>query len=348
MPGAAQKPKAKVSGSDLASLLELNREALAALEKLLRDQVESFEPEVREFAAYCLETSGKRLRPLLVFLSGWEGEGKVNPNLVKAAAVIEMVHMATLVHDDIMDGAAVRRGRATVSEKDGPSIAVLLGDALFAQAVVLSTQFPDTRVCRRVAEATRQVCSGEILQTLGGAGAAPDRSRYERVIDLKTAELFSVSCELGAALAGRDGAFVEAAALFGRHLGVAYQIYDDLADFAGSSASTGKTLGTDWESGKLTLPVFELLDRVPDDSATDLLSVLGSGNTTRLGQITDQMRDLGVFEAVLDRIRAELQKARRILKPYRGTGDGTHLLDLCEALERLALQLGETQNDVSD
>ncbi|HEY5552097.1 MAG TPA: polyprenyl synthetase family protein, partial [Opitutaceae bacterium] len=284
---------------------------------------------------------------LLVFLSGWEGDGKVNPDLVKVAAVIEMVHMATLVHDDIMDGAAVRRGRATVSERDGPSVAVLLGDALFAQAVVLSTQFPDTLVSRRVAEATRRVCSGEIIQTLGGSRGAPDRSRYERVIDLKTAELFSVSCELGAAIAGASPDRVRSAAAFGRHLGVGYQIYDDLADFAGDAARIGKTLGTDWKSGKFTLPVIELLERTPGVATREILNALGSGEPANLERVTLRMREMGVFEAVVGRIHNELRAARRSFAPFSEAGDDSPLLDLCVALEFQASELGNPPRGLS-
>lgn len=339
MQRAAQVPSEKESGNGLASLLAMNAASMGALEILLNEQVASFEPEVREYAAYCLGTSGKRLRPLLVFLSGWQGPEKVDPDLVKVAAVIEMVHMATLVHDDIMDGAAVRRGRATVSERDGPSVAVLLGDALFARAVVLSTQFPGTQVCSRVAEATQRVCSGEIIQTLGAAGSAPSRSRYERVIDLKTAELFSVACELGSTLGGGSSEHVRAAAAFGRHLGVAYQIYDDLADFAGDPAQIGKTLGTDWKSGKFTLPVFELLERMHGTSAAELLGMLGSGDPAKLGRVTESMREQGVFEAVLDRIHAELAMARGAFESVPGTSMRSPLFDLCSALESQAEKL---------
>ncbi|HUG12182.1 MAG TPA: polyprenyl synthetase family protein [Opitutaceae bacterium] len=325
----------------------MNSGSLAALEVLLREQVGSFEPEVRDLAAYCLGTSGKRLRPLLVFLSGWEGEGKVNPDLVKAAAVIEMVHMATLVHDDIMDGAAIRRGRATVSERDGPSVAVLLGDALFSQAVVLSTQFPDVFVSRRIAEATRRVCSGEIIQTLGSSGGAPDRSRYERVIDLKTAELFSVSCELGSALSGARPARVSSIAAFGRHLGVAYQVYDDLADFAGDASVIGKTLGTDWKSGKLTLPVLELLDRMPRGSSPEVLAALGSGDPGKLERVKREMHELGALKAVLVRIHIELTAARDRLAAFPETEDVTLLLDLCNVLESQASAMGSIPRGVS-
>ena len=347
MQRAAQNRSEKGSGRDFASLLAMNAGSLAALELLLQEQVGSFEPEVRDFAAYCLGTSGKRLRPLLVFLSGWEGEGKVNPDLVKAAAVIEMVHMATLVHDDIMDGAAIRRGRATVSDRDGPSVAVLLGDALFAQAVVLSTQFPDVFVTRRIADATRRVCSGEIIQTLGPSDGAPNRSRYERVIDLKTAELFSVSCELGSALSGAAAEHVRSIATFGRRLGVAYQVYDDLADFAGDASQIGKTLGTDWKSGKLTLPVLELLERMPEGSSREVLAALGSGEARKLEGVTCQMRELGVLEAVLGRIRAELTAARESLKLLPATEEVALLLDLCNALEFQASVLGNLPRGVS-
>jgi len=123
---------------------------MRALDAVLREQVSHFEPEVRELAGYCLDSTGKRLRPLLIFLAGWNGRGDVDPLLVRAAAVVEMTHLATLVHDDIMDHALLRRGRTTGAAKEGPDVAVLLGDALFAQAMWLSTQFPTTEVCSSV------------------------------------------------------------------------------------------------------------------------------------------------------------------------------------------------------
>ena len=347
MSRAAQTPTERNTGRGLGELLALNSAAMSALENLLREQVDAFEPEVRDYARYCLESSGKRLRPLLVFLSGWDGGRKVNTDLVRAAAVIEMVHLATLVHDDIMDHAVVRRGKTTVSEKDGPSVAVLLGDALFSQGVVLSTRFDVNLVCRRVAEATRRVCSGEILQTLGGADGAPDRGRYERVIDLKTAELFSVSCELGSALGGAGPGLVQSMAAFGRHLGIAYQVYDDLADFAGDTESIGKTLGTDWDSGKLTLPVLELLDRMPGGSDPEILSALGSKDHDRLGRVTALMRENGVFSSVMKRIHGELEQARGELSGHESAESVSLLFDLCRALERQARSLGDHAPGIS-
>jgi octaprenyl-diphosphate synthase len=130
---------------------------MAALDCFMRDQVDRFEPEIRRMAAYCLDTSGKRLRPTLVFVSGWQGEGVVSEDLVRAAGVVEMVHLATLVHDDIMDRAEIRRNRRTAAREFGPDAAVLLGDALFSQALHVASQFPTTEVCRLVSESTRKV-----------------------------------------------------------------------------------------------------------------------------------------------------------------------------------------------
>ncbi len=234
----------------------------AALDAFLREQLADFEPEIRDLAAYALEASGKRLRPALVFLSGWKGSGAPSAELVRVAAVVEMVHLATLVHDDIMDGAEVRRNRPTVARRYGSAAAVLLGDALFAHALHLTTQFPTTAVCAAVSVAMRRVCAGEIVQTLRRGSLRVDRADYTRIVDLKTAELFRVSCQLGAEVAGHPAGFVAAASRFGRHLGIGYQIYDDLVDFFGEEARIGKTLGTDLTSGKLTLPLLVLRERL--------------------------------------------------------------------------------------
>ena len=167
---------------------------MQALDAYLGEQIASFEPEIRDFVDYCIDTSGKRIRPSLIFFSGWNSEGSVNKDLVQAATVVETVHLATLVHDDIMDEADVRRNRATVARNYGNHTAVLLGDALFSHAVYLATLFPTTEVCQRVAESTRKVCTGEILQTMQRGDPDLPLETYYRVIDLKTAELFYVSC----------------------------------------------------------------------------------------------------------------------------------------------------------
>jgi octaprenyl-diphosphate synthase len=279
---------------------------MAALDGFMRQQVGQFEPEIRDMAAYCLDTTGKRLRPTMVFICGWSGEGVVVEELVRAAGVVEMVHLATLVHDDIMDRAEIRRNRRTAARQFGPDAAVLLGDALFSQALHIASQFPTTEVCRLVSESTRKVCSGEIMQTLRRRDTNISLDEYRRMIDLKTAELFRVSCFLGASLSGHALGFAQAADRFGHHLGIAYQIYDDLVDFLGEERQIGKTLGTDLATGKLTLPLMLLLEKVTAVERAALVSALHSGQSLGLAASSQRMQELGVVAGVIQAIEAEL------------------------------------------
>lgn len=306
---------------------------MAALDAFMQNQVANFEPEIREMAAYCLESTGKRLRPTLVFISGWKGDGVVDDSLVRAAGVIEMVHLATLVHDDIMDAADLRRNRGTAARAFGPDAAVLLGDALFSQALHVAAQFPTTEVCRLVAESTRKVCSGEIMQTLHRRDMSVTRADYFRVIDLKTAELFRASCHLGARLAGFEADFVKAANDFGRHLGIAYQIYDDLVDFLGEEKKIGKTLGTDLASGKLTLPLMLLLEKLPDVERAEVIGAMQAGRALPFSVNIERMRTLGIGGAVVQAVDEELAHARAVLVPHASLAPVALMLQLCELLK---------------
>jgi octaprenyl-diphosphate synthase len=312
---------------DFAGVFSRVAPHMAALDEFLRAQLASFEPEIRDMADYCIDTSGKRIRPALVFFSGWSDAGKVSPALVQVAAVVELVHLATLVHDDIMDEAEVRRGRPTASRKYGPAAAVLLGDALFAHALHLAARFPTTEVCEAVSESTRKVCAGEIVQTLRRRSTSITRADYDRVIDLKTAELFRVSCALGARLGGYD-AFVAEASRFGRHLGIAYQIYDDLADFFGRENRIGKTLGTDLASGKLTLPLLFLRERLPEVERLVLEAELQGRAVPQLARRLREMETLGIFEAVVAEIDRELAVTEAALASHPGLPPVEHLAAL--------------------
>ncbi|MEO6004516.1 MAG: polyprenyl synthetase family protein [Opitutus sp.] len=305
---------------------------MAGLDRFLRAQLGSFEPEIRAMVDYCIDTSGKRIRPALVFLSGWRGPDVISPELVRMAAVVEMVHLATLVHDDIMDSADVRRNRGTATRAFGPTAAVLLGDALFAHALNLATQFPTTEVCAAVSESTRKVCSGEIVQTLRRGSTDITLAEYHRIIDLKTAELFRVSCFLGARLAGSEAGYVDAVAHFGRHLGIAYQIYDDLADYFGEEKRIGKTLGTDLASGKLTLPLITLMERLPVSEREELTGEILGKRPPQLALRLQQMNQLGVFVAVAAEVEREVQRAAAMLAEWPAQLPTPLLLELCEVL----------------
>lgn len=332
MAATSDSPVPSSPAADFASVFAVLKPNMAALDVFLRRQLEAFEPEIRDMADYCIDTSGKRIRPALVFLSGWQGEGVIRSELVQVAAVVELVHLATLVHDDIMDEADLRRSRRTASRAYGPEAAVLLGDALFAHALHLAAQFPTTAVCAAVADSTRKVCAGEIIQTLRRRTTAISRADYVRVIDLKTAELFRISCALGAELAGFPADFSQAAARFGRHLGIGYQIYDDLADFFGEEKRIGKTLGTDLASGKLTLPLLELCERLPADERVRLEAEITGDRTPDAGLRIQQMKEHGVFATVAAAVHAELRLAQEALAPFAELPPTSKLLRLGEVL----------------
>lgn len=309
------------------------RPHMAALDAFLAQQVSAFEPEIREMADYCIDTSGKRIRPTLVFLSGWQSNEKPTVDLVKAAAVVELVHLATLVHDDIMDEAELRRSRRTAAREYGATAAVLLGDALFSHALHLAAQFPTTDVCYMVSESTRKVCAGEIVQTLRRGSTRITREDYWRIIDLKTAELFRVSCYLGALLSGANLAYVEAVATFGRHLGIAYQIYDDLADFFGDEGRIGKTLGTDFESGKITLPLLVLLEKLPESERTALTEEICGRQPGRMALRLLQMQEHDVYPEVSKAVQDEIDTAKEALAAWPNEAPTALLLQLCDVLE---------------
>lgn len=307
---------------------------MEALTSFMEEQVAEFEPELQELVEYCLRNQGKRLRPMLMFYSGWKEDAPIQPDLVRAAGVVELVHLATLVHDDILDDASLRHNLDTVSEKYGSSVAVLLGDALFSQALNLATHFPTVEVCREVSLATRRVCAGEIRQTFERGNPNFPLEEYFRVIDLKTAELFHVSCFLGARLAGYSEDFVKAVASFGRHLGMAYQIFDDLADFLGDEGQIGKTLGTDLASGKYTLPILLHLQQLPEEEQATLIQRL-SDKTIDPAEMSEAMKATGVLEATKTYFEKEVIAAEAALKGFESEKPVEHLLSISTYVGKL-------------
>lgn len=295
-----------------AALLAPVQPFLDKLDSYLREQVGAFEPEVQPLVTFTLGHSGKKIRPILVFLGGWQGKGvDVPPSLLRAAAIMEMVHLATLVHDDILDEADTRHEVETVTARFGPHAAVLLGDALFAHALKLAADFPTPEVCRIVAESTRQVCSGEIAQTFARNQDHLTLERYLRMIDLKTAELFASSARLGAFLGNYSPDVVDAIETFARKLGIAYQIYDDLADLIGDQQRAGKTLGTDLASGKRTLPVFYWLEGHPKDQHRQLWEAL---KTSPPAEIRQNLIDSGAVQRTIEKIEDLLNEAKATLE----------------------------------
>lgn len=232
---------------------------LREVESTLRDQVRAFDPGVEPYVSYVCDTAGKRIRPALAALVGG-ATGGVRPNHIMLGTILELIHMATLVHDDIIDGASTRRQVPTANAKWGEGTAVLLGDALFSHALMLSTEFDDLHLSREIAKASRAVCQGEILQTQRRFDLTLTQGEYFRIIEMKTGALFAAATDLAAYISGIEGETRRALSDFGLQLGTAYQIYDDCLDLIGTEEQFGKTLRTDLEKGKLTLPMLYLLE----------------------------------------------------------------------------------------
>ena len=249
---------------------ELVAGPLGEVEERIRAQARAFDPQVEGYITYVCNKRGKRLRPALTLLAGG-ATGEVGSRHIDLAVVIELIHVATLVHDDIIDGATMRREQPTANAKWGNAISVLLGDALFAHALRLATGFEDREVCRKIADAAAEVCSGEIIQTQRRFDLKLTVEDYFRIIEMKTAALFGSACELGAVLSEASEEVIQGLRNFGIKLGTAYQIYDDILDLMGREEDSGKTLGTDLKKGKFTLPVLLLLENGRHEEVSFLL-----------------------------------------------------------------------------
>lgn len=259
----ARSPAATApSAGPLARVAETVQAHLDKVETSLAEQAAAFDPALEGYVAYAVGGQGKRLRPVVALLSGG-ATGAITPAHVDLAVILELIHVATLVHDDIMDEAERRRGQPTVNARWGNALSVLLGDCLFAQALNLSTNFNKAEISRSIARAARDVCSGEIIQTQRRFDLHLAIDDYRRIVEMKTGSLFAAAAELGAVLNEMEPPVVRALESFGMKIGAAYQIYDDCLDIAGDEAIIGKTLGTDLRKGKLTLPVLLLLRAAP-------------------------------------------------------------------------------------
>jgi octaprenyl-diphosphate synthase len=299
-------------------------------------QAQDFDPQILPYAEHALNGGGKHLRPTLVALAA-SCFGPLNDSHVKAAVIIEMVHLATLVHDDVMDEAQIRRGTPTLAAKWGNEIAVLFGDCLFAQALKLASSYPTPEVCRAVALATNTVCSGEILQTQQRGKFVAARRDYFRVIEMKTGELFTLSCDLAAFLSGAAPEQRAALREFGAAVGTAYQVYDDCVDLFGTEAGAGKSLGTDLAKGKLTWPILLAWERAGSKDRAALENLIQDWQPENFSAVNALLAKYDTFAPSVEVIQRYLEQARcslRVLPPSAGS------IGLAKLTDFLAQQTG--------
>ncbi len=294
--------------SSTSSVLALVAADMAEVDRVIADRLDSGVPLVGEVARYIISAGGKRLRPVLLLLScgalGYTGQQRHN-----LAAVVEFIHTATLLHDDVVDESTLRRGRPTANESFGNPASVLVGDFLYSRAFQMMVDADSMRVMQVLADATNVIAEGEVLQLMNMHDASLDEAGYLRVIRSKTAKLFEASARLGAILAKQDADIEEACATYGQALGTAFQVIDDVLDYDGNTAEMGKNLGDDLREGKATLPLILAMQRGNAQQAATVRSAIETGSVEQLVEIAAIVRETGALQATRSAAAAEAQRA---------------------------------------
>ncbi len=311
---------------------------LDEVDRRITAQTAAFDPAIEGYVAYAIGGGGKRLRPLLALLSGG-ATGSLGSGHLDLAVIVELIHLATLVHDDIMDEAERRRSQPTVNARWGNSLSVLLGDVLFAHALNLATDFEDTHISRTIARTATEVCSGEMIQTQRRFDLQLSREEYFRIIGMKTGSLFACAAELGAVISGASEENVARLKSFGAKIGTAYQIYDDCLDIAGTEAETGKTLGTDLRKGKLTLPVLTLLESASAFDRERCCSLVLEGKLAEVTALLQNSPTDGALNKSIDTAAELIREAQTELAPLGTNRYLDSLFGLGEGLRELLEQL---------
>ncbi|MDR3638284.1 MAG: polyprenyl synthetase family protein [Isosphaeraceae bacterium] len=321
------------TGQKLAVLYAPIAAELAETERVFAEELGSRFPFVQLLVDHCADFRGKRLRPALVLLTG-QACGQLTASHPVLAAVVEMIHTATLVHDDILDEAMVRRHAATVNAEWGNETAVLLGDYLFTHAFHLAASLESTLACRWIGRATNLVCEGEMQQVHNRGNLDLNEDDYFAIIRGKTAELTAVSCRLGAHYAGADEGVVNALENYGRDLGVAFQIADDVLDIWGEERVTGKSLGTDLEKQKLTLPLIRLLATSDAATADRVRRLLVESSAENRRELRPYLEGSGALDYAWQRAQRSVAHALNALDVLPDSGAKTILRTMAQYVVR--------------
>ena len=299
------------------------REVDAVIQRRLASKVALID----QIAHYIISAGGKRIRPLLVLLFsgalGFKGRERF-----ELAATVEFIHTATLLHDDVVDESALRRGRQTANALFGNAASVLVGDFVYSRAFQMMVSVNRMRVLEVLADATNVIAEGEVLQLMNMHDPEVSVDDYLRVIRFKTAKLFEASARLGAVLAEADSGVEEACAAYGRSLGTAFQLVDDLLDYEGATEQLGKNVGDDLREGKPTLPLLIAMERGNAEQRLLLRGAIEHGEVARLDEVIALVRATGALEATREAARAEADKACKVLELLPATAYREALLDL--------------------
>lgn len=302
---------------------------MRAVDALIRARLDSDVVLIKSLGEYIIGAGGKRLRPALVLLvaraCGYEGE---RHHLL--AALIEFIHTATLLHDDVVDQSALRRGRDTANQVWGNGASVLTGDFLYTRAFQMMVELEDPVVMEVLAKATNRIAEGEVMQLMHSHDPDLSEAGYFDVVERKTASLFAAGCRLAAILAGHDVGLVDAMETYGRHLGVAFQVIDDSLDYGRGDGQYGKNDGDDLAEGRTTLPLICAMQRLPQAQAEPLREAIRNGDTSRLDMIKDAIESSRAMEYTCARAHDAARKAGRCLDHLQPSAARDALAELVE------------------
>lgn len=286
---------------------------MKSVDAVIRQRLHSDVVLVRQVAEYIISSGGKRLRPVLVLLAaGAMGYKGVNHH--ELAAVVEFIHTATLLHDDVVDESELRRGRETANNLFGNAASVLVGDFLYSRAFQMMVSVGNMRIMQVLADATNIIAEGEVLQLMNCHDADVDEERYLQVIRYKTAKLFQAAARLGAILGGATPEVEEGLAAYGMHLGTAFQLVDDVLDYSADEAETGKHLGDDLAEGKPTLPLIYVMQNGSPEQAACVRRAIEEGGRDDFPAVLEAIRATGALEHTLKQARLESEVAVRALQ----------------------------------
>ncbi|MGE0496456.1 MAG: polyprenyl synthetase family protein [Ramlibacter sp.] len=294
--------------SSTSAALALVADDMAEVDRVIANRLDSSVPLVGEVSRYIISAGGKRLRPALLLLIcgalGYQGDRRFS-----LAAVVEFIHTATLLHDDVVDDSTLRRGRATANESFGNPASVLVGDFLYSRAFQMMVETGEMRVMQILSDATNVIAEGEVLQLMNMHDASLDEAGYLRVIRSKTAKLFEASARLGGVLAGCPPDMEQVCADYGQALGTAFQVIDDVLDYEGNALEMGKNLGDDLREGKATLPLIAAMQRGSDAQRSLVRHAIENGATAQLEQIVSIVRETGAIDITRQAAAAEARRA---------------------------------------
>ena len=278
----------------IANIYAAVQAELGQVETTISNELQNSSPEVEKLLLHSRELGGKRLRPALLLLTG-KSVGNLSESHVFAAAALEMIHLATLIHDDVLDNAKTRRHKATAHAKFGVRQGVLLGDYLFTHSFSVGAKSNSVAAVQMLAQASNLVCEGEIKQNAWQSDFSINEADYLKMVSEKTGELCAAGCGIGAAISGADSELVESFWAFGRDLGTAFQIVDDVLDLVGDAKTVGKTLGTDLQNRKVTLPVIHALASLDEGKRESLLEML-QAEIVPVGDVVAVLKESGSLE----------------------------------------------------